>query len=103
HRLHLERVLLSETAAQVRRDDLYFLGIKPQLLCQTVTDAFGVLGSLVDDQRSVAPLGHRRDELHRVVVLRWAREDGVDLDRGFGESLVRVPGPPGGENLPGRG
>ena len=51
---------------------------------------FGVLRSFVNGELVAVPFGDRGDQLNRVLVLRWAIECRIDLDRGFREGPVGI-------------
>ena len=70
HRLHLQRVLLAESAAGKGRDDRDVLGLMPSAMARPwrMASAFWVPSWMVS--LSPLPFGHRGDQLDRVLVLR---------------------------------
>ena len=53
NRLHLQGVLLAESAAGKGRDDLHLLGREAKRLGKAMTDGFGVLSAFVNDELAV--------------------------------------------------
>ena len=90
HRLHLQRVLLAETATKKRRDHLHLLRRDTKRRRDAVTNGLGVLRAFVHGELIASPFGYRGDQLDRVLVLRRAIEHCIDLDRCVCEGLFRV-------------
>ena len=92
HRLDLQRVLLAESAAGERaRSRESCSGDDSQRVGETLSNRFDVLRALVNRQRVAVPLGHGRDQLDGVLVLRRAAVDRVHCTAAFDSAVSASP------------
>ena len=95
--MHLQRVLLAETAADVRRDDHDVGRVDPQLGGEAVAHRGRVLRALVHDDGVALPVHDAGQKLHRHLVLRRLFVGADHSHRAGREGRLRIADPDVGQ------